>query len=72
MGGWNEDIICLQETKLERDVIEEIRQIWRGRWVKYACLKASGTREGILMLWDSRVWQGDILETGIYTITCKF
>lgn len=38
MGGWNADIICLQETKLERDVIEEVRQIWGGRWVKYACL----------------------------------
>ena len=28
MGGWNADIICLQKTKLEGDVIEEIRQIW--------------------------------------------
>ena len=46
MGGWNANIICLQETKLEGDVIEEIRQIWGRRWVKYACLEASVTRRG--------------------------
>lgn len=71
MGGWNADIICLQETKFEGDMIEEVRQIWGGRWVKYACLEASGTRGGILLLWDSRIWKGDILETS-YSVTCKF
>ncbi|KAG5619805.1 hypothetical protein H5410_005023 [Solanum commersonii] len=27
-----------------------------------ACLEASGTRGGIMMLWDSRIWKGEILE----------
>lgn len=32
-----------------------VKQIWGGRWMKFACLEASGTRGGIIMLWDSRV-----------------
>lgn len=24
------------------------------------------------MLWDNRAWKGDIVETGMYTLTCKF
>lgn len=47
---WNGNIICLQETKLERNLTEEMRQIWGGRWVNFACLEASGTREGILLI----------------------
>lgn len=55
---WNVDIICLQETKLEGNLSEVVKQIWGGRWVTFACLEASGTRGGILLLGDSRVWQG--------------
>ena len=40
------------------------------RWIKYASLEASGTKGGISMLWDSRAWEGDILETGIYFLIC--
>ena len=31
---WKEDIVCLQETKLEGNVQELIKQIWAGRWIK--------------------------------------
>lgn len=40
--------------------------------VSKACLEASGTRGGIVMLWDGRIWKGEVLETGTYTFTCKF
>lgn len=43
---WKADIICFQETKLEGDIKELINQIWEERWVRYACLEASGTRGG--------------------------
>lgn len=69
---WKADIICLQETKLEGDISETVKQIWGGIWIKHAQLEASGTRGGILLLWDSRVWKGKILEIGSYTLTCKF
>ncbi|WMV57930.1 hypothetical protein MTR67_051315 [Solanum verrucosum] len=49
---WKADVICLQETKLEGENGEAIRQVWGSRGVKYAQLEASGTRGGILMLWD--------------------
>ncbi|KAK6793695.1 hypothetical protein RDI58_007148 [Solanum bulbocastanum] len=53
LQDWKADIVCLQETKLEGNVRDLVKQIWAGRWIKYACLEASGTRGGILMLWDS-------------------
>ncbi|KAG5578792.1 hypothetical protein H5410_049419 [Solanum commersonii] len=40
---WKADIVCLQETKLE-DNVQDI--------IKSACLEASGTRGGIILLWD--------------------
>ncbi|XP_070017179.1 uncharacterized protein [Nicotiana sylvestris] len=70
--NWRADIICMQETKVEGDIKEIVNQIWGGRWVSYASLKASGTRGGILLLWDCRVWKGEMLQTGAYTLTCKF
>ncbi|WMV13881.1 hypothetical protein MTR67_007266 [Solanum verrucosum] len=72
MGDWKADIICLQETKLQGDLPGLVMQIWGGRWIKMACLEASGTRGGIMMLWDSRIWKGEVLEIGTYTLTCKF
>lgn len=61
MGDWKADVICVQETKLERDLMGLVRQIKGGRWIKMACLEASGTRGGIMMLWDSRIWKGEVL-----------
>ncbi|KAG5598653.1 hypothetical protein H5410_030023 [Solanum commersonii] len=69
---WKADIVCLQETKLVGNVQELIKQIWAGRWIKYACLEASGTRGGILILWDSKIWEGETLQVGAYTLSCKF
>lgn len=40
--------------------------------MRYACLKASGTRLGITMLWDCRVWRKEVLQIGAYTLTCTF
>ncbi|WMV58485.1 hypothetical protein MTR67_051870 [Solanum verrucosum] len=34
--------------------------------------EASGTREGILVVWDRRVWSGEALQIGIHTLTCRF
>ncbi|XP_060210641.1 uncharacterized protein LOC132637591 [Lycium barbarum] len=69
---WKADIICLQETKLEGDIRDIVKQVWGGRWIKFAYLEASGTRGGIMMMWDCRSWKGEVLEIGSYTLTCKF
>nr|XP_009804761.1 PREDICTED: uncharacterized protein LOC104249929 [Nicotiana sylvestris] len=60
------------ETKLEGEIKELVNQTWGRRWVRFECLEASGTRGGILMLWDSRVWKGEVPQIGAYTVTCRF
>lgn len=70
LSKWNADILCFQDTKLKGKGRDLVNQIYGGRWIRFG-LKASGTR-GILMLWDSRIWQGEVLQVGAYTLTCKF
>ncbi|KAG5610160.1 hypothetical protein H5410_021441 [Solanum commersonii] len=71
-GAQPADIVCLQETKPQGDIQEIVKQIWGGRWVRYACLEASGTRGGIIMLWDSRVWKREVQQIGVHTLTYSF
>uniref|UniRef100_M1BXS4 Endonuclease/exonuclease/phosphatase domain-containing protein n=1 Tax=Solanum tuberosum TaxID=4113 RepID=M1BXS4_SOLTU len=47
---WKADIVCLQETKLEGNCQDHIKQIGGGRWTRFVCLEASGTRGGIIMM----------------------
>ncbi|KAF3652347.1 hypothetical protein FXO37_17559 [Capsicum annuum] len=70
--GWKANIVCLQETKLEGDCRDLIKHIGGGKWTRFACLEASGARGGIIMLWDSRVWKGEVLQIGAYSLTCRF
>lgn len=42
----------LQETKIAGSSVELARQLWCSRWVEWVELKASGVREGIIILWD--------------------
>lgn len=72
MHNWKADVFCFQETKLQGDIRNFVKDLWANRWVKYAQLEASETRGGIIMLWDSRTWDGEICDIGAYSITCKF
>ncbi|WMV31904.1 hypothetical protein MTR67_025289 [Solanum verrucosum] len=54
---WKPDILCLQETKTECCSVAIARHIWGSRWVEWVELKASGTRGGIIILWDNRQWK---------------
>lgn len=56
---WKADIYRLQESTLEGDVQSCVNQIRGHRW-------------GILVLWDSRIWKGEVVNVVNYTITCKF
>lgn len=66
------DIFCFQETKLVGDITDKVKQLWGNRRVKFAQLEPGGTRGGILIMWDSKVWEGKIVATGAFTLTCKF
>lgn len=70
--SWKAGIVCLQESKLAGDIRELVKELWDSRWVKFAQLEASGTRGGIIIMWDGRVWEGEVGYIGAYTITCNF
>lgn len=55
---WKADIFCFQETKLEGDITCKVKKLWGNKGVKFAQLGASKIRGGILMMWDSKVWEG--------------
>lgn len=65
--SWRADVFCFQESKLEGDVRNVVKELWANRWVKFARLEASGPR-GIIMLWDSRIWEGEISSLGLIVL----
>jgi len=49
LRGWNCDLICLQETKLEDVELSDIRSIWGNQHVGFSVLKAIGPRGGVVV-----------------------
>ncbi|KAG5575495.1 hypothetical protein H5410_055629 [Solanum commersonii] len=72
MKKWKADAYCLQETKISKDLEAMAKQLWSCRWMKCGYLEAEGSCGGILLLWDSRIWSGTLVETGQYSITYEF
>lgn len=70
--SWKADVYCFQETKVEGDIREIIKELWANSWENFAQLEASGTRGGIVILWDSIIWEGEVSSSGAYSISCKF
>lgn len=46
MSSWKAEVYCFQETKVEGEIRDIVRDLWAYRWVKFAQLQASGTRGG--------------------------
>lgn len=67
---WKVDVLCLQETKVENWSTTWIQQIWGNRWADWATLEASGTRGGIIIIWDKRQWVKTDTLQGSYSISC--
>ena len=70
LRGWNCDLICIQETKLEEVELADIRSIWGNQVVGFAVLKAIGTAGGILVLWNKNSFQLISSFCGEFSITC--
>jgi len=70
--SWKADIVCLQETKLRGDITNIIKEVWGSRWVDFVQLEASGTRGGVVIMWDKRNWEGVESNVGMYSDTCRF
>lgn len=47
---WKADVFCFQETKIEGDISNIIKDLWANRGVKFCQLEASGTSGGILSM----------------------
>lgn len=39
------------------DITNIIKEVWGSRWVDFVQLEASGTREGVVIMWDKRNWE---------------
>ncbi|KAF3682901.1 hypothetical protein FXO37_02115 [Capsicum annuum] len=70
------DVYCFQETKINKNVEGVARMLWPSTWMKCQFMKTEGSRGlgfgGVLIMWDSRTWEGALVETGHYSITIKF
>ncbi|KAH0712389.1 hypothetical protein KY285_007948 [Solanum tuberosum] len=47
------------ETKIQGDIKNLVKDLWANRGVRFCQLEASGTRGGVLILWDEKVWTGE-------------
>lgn len=61
---WRCDVVVLQETKIEGDITNIARHVWGNRWVDFVNLEAIRTSGGILIMWDKRVLDGELVESG--------
>lgn len=57
--SWKADVYCFQETKIEGDINNIVKDLWANR--------TSGTRGGILIKWDGIVCTGEVS-----SVSCKF
>ncbi|KAG5616387.1 hypothetical protein H5410_016211 [Solanum commersonii] len=69
---WGDDIHVLVETKLTRNDSNLYQQIWINRWLGEAHVEAIGRSGGIVVLWDKRVWKGEMVDSGNQMPTCRF
>jgi exonuclease III len=72
LKGWNADVICLQETKMELITVQVVRSLWRCPYVDWLFLGSSGASGGILLLWDKRVVEKLEDAIGYFSVSCKF
>ncbi|WMV50549.1 hypothetical protein MTR67_043934 [Solanum verrucosum] len=60
------------ETKVNKGVERVAFQLWPSRWMRCGFMVADGSKGGILLMWDNRVWKGSKVEEGNFSITYKF
>ena len=67
---WKVDVVCLQETKLDRVDWRIIRSIWGNSFVDWVALDAISTAGGVLLLWDKRVLELVDSTVGQFSVSC--
>lgn len=70
MKRWNPNIVCLQETKMEKMDNKVIRRVGGSRWKDLEHLGAIRAAGGILLMWDKRVFSRVGVEIGVRSRSC--
>ena len=65
-------IICLQETKCEQFDIRKIRSFCPRRFDQFAFSPSMGASGGILVIWNSSVFEGELVESQRFSIVVSF
>ena len=66
------DLVCLQETKLQKMSSTDARSIGVGRLAEWRAVEAEGSAGGILVFWDTRKLELVEAEIGQFSVTCMF
>uniref|UniRef100_A0A2N9I5R6 Reverse transcriptase domain-containing protein n=1 Tax=Fagus sylvatica TaxID=28930 RepID=A0A2N9I5R6_FAGSY len=69
---WKVDVICLQETKLDKVDGRLIHSIWGNRFAGWEVLNADNTAGGVLLLWDKRVVERIDSIVGRFSVSCHW
>ncbi len=70
LRNWKVDVVCLQETKLDKVDWRVIQSIWGNRFVGWEVLNAVNIAGGILLLWDKRVLERTDSKVGAFFVSC--
>jgi hypothetical protein len=69
---WKVDVVCLQETKLDKVDERVIHSIWGNRFTGWEVLNADNTAGGVLLLWDKRVVDRVNSIVGRFSVSCHW
>lgn len=66
------NIICLQETNRDNFDPTYLRKFCPRHLDGFAFSPSAGASGGLLTIWNSNLYSGDIVQTNSYTVTLKF
>ena len=65
---WKCDIVCFQETKLSSLNYFVVRSLWGSPFLDWVVLDAVNTAEGVLLVWDKRVFEKVDCAVGLFSV----
>jgi len=71
LRDWSCNLVCIQETKLEEVQLSNIRSIGGNQFMDFVALKAQGSEDGIIVMWDNFFYLASS-SCGDFHIICLF
>ena len=66
---WKCEVVCFQETKLDRTNSAVVNSLWGSSFVDLVALDAIHTAGGILVVWDTRVYEKIDCVVGSFSVS---